>query len=113
MREVTKAAGLTLDDGDLFLFTQLNLGTIGTVMAEPDHALHRGSGAVAGLADPHDLPALLKADLHAPPVRVPFDQLGGGGGKVGGDHGELVAIRPAGWAGQHDLDRLRAKRAVP
>jgi 3-oxoacyl-[acyl-carrier-protein] synthase III len=41
VREVTKAAGLTLDDVALFLFTQLNLRTIETVMAELDQPLAR------------------------------------------------------------------------
>ena len=34
-------------------------------------------GAVAGLAEPGDLPALFEQDLDCPPGRVAFDQLGG------------------------------------
>jgi hypothetical protein len=44
---------------------------------ERDGPLDRRRGAVACLPDAHDLPALFEADLHAPPVGVPFDQLGG------------------------------------
>jgi 3-oxoacyl-[acyl-carrier-protein] synthase-3 len=39
VREVTKTAGLTLDEVALFLFTQLNLRTIETVMAELEQPL--------------------------------------------------------------------------
>src|SRR5215216_6394779 len=60
--------------------------------AERDGALDGAGGAVAGLADPGDLPALFEQDLDRPAVGIAFDQLGWGGVQVGGDQGQLVAV---------------------
>src|SRR6266542_3603205 len=56
---------------------------------------------------------LRKDHLDWPPVDVAFDDLLGGGGKVGGDQGQLVAVGGADGAGQDDLDGLAFEGAVP
>jgi site-specific DNA recombinase len=56
---------------------------------------------------------LRKDHLFGPAVGVAFDDLLWGGGKVGGDQGQLVAVTGAEGAAEHDLDGLAAQRAVP
>ena len=56
---------------------------------------------------------LRKDHLHRPAGRVPLHQLGWGGGKVGGDQGQVVAVWGAGGSDQHHLDRAGSERAVP
>ena len=56
---------------------------------------------------------LRKDHLFGPAVGVAFDDLGWGGGKVGGDQGQLVAVGGADRAAEHDLDGLGAQRAIP
>ena len=73
----------------------------------------RGGGAVAGLADPGDLPALFEQDLDLPAGGVALHQLGRGGGKVGGDQGQVEPVGGAWAADQHHLDRAGAEHGGP
>jgi hypothetical protein len=70
-------------------------------------------GAVAGLADPGDLPGFFEQDLDRPAVGIAFDQLGGGGGQVGGDQGQVIAVGRAGLADQDDPHGPGAEHRIP
>jgi hypothetical protein len=81
--------------------------------AERDGALDCQAGAVAGLAHPGVLAGVAEADLHLPPARVAFHQLGGDRRKVGADQGHLEAVGRAGVADQDHLDGSGAEHRRP
>src|SRR5215211_1623932 len=81
--------------------------------AEGDQALHRAAGTGAGLADADQVAGVKERLLFGPAVGVAFDDRLGGGGKVGGDQGQLVAVGRAEPTAEHDLDELAAQRAIP
>jgi cyclophilin family peptidyl-prolyl cis-trans isomerase len=60
---------------------------------ERDGPLDRAGGAVAGLPAADDLAGVFDRDFDGPPGRVSLDHLGGGGGGIGGDQGQVIAGR--------------------
>jgi hypothetical protein len=67
--------------------------------------------AIAGLPHPPRGACSLRGDFDSPPGRVAAEQLGRGGGKVGGD--QVGATRTRGLADQHDLHGSGAVDVVP
>ena len=70
-------------------------------------------GAGAGLADAGQMSGVQECGFRCPAVAVAFDDLGWGGGQVGGDQGQLVAVGGADRPAEHDLDGLGFERAIP
>ncbi len=68
---------------------------------------------VAGLADTGGLFGVLDRYLNRPPGGVAFDQIGGAGGQVGADQGDVVAGGAGAVAHEDDLHLLGAEDAVP
>src|SRR5512135_3323407 len=60
---------------------------------ERDGPLDRAGGAVAGLPGAEDLPGVFDRDLDGPSAGVSLDHLGGGGGGIGGDQGQVIPGR--------------------
>ena len=60
---------------------------------ERDGPLNGTGGAVAGLPGAEDLAGVFYRDLDGPSAGVSLDHLGGGGGGIGGDQGQVIAGR--------------------
>jgi hypothetical protein len=75
-------------------------------------AFDRAGDPVASLPGAEDLLAIFDGDFDAPPGRMALDDLGGGGGGVGGDQGQVVS-GPGLVADEHDGDGPGAEDRVP
>ena len=66
-----------------------------------------------GLTDAGQLFGVLDGDFHCPSGGVAFHDLAGGGVRLGGDQGEVVAAAGLGLAEEDDGDRLWSEDRVP
>jgi len=70
-------------------------------------------GVAGSTGDAGEMAAVQECGFCCPAVAVAFDDLGWGGGQVGGGQRQLVAVGGADRTAEHDLDGLGFERAVP